>query len=149
MSTEREQVEALAWASARLAALEAIREGDRVREPNNQSIIDTPYWRGYQSALHDLSQIDPGTLDPTHGLPGVEWLAEIKAAARTQGNLEVYRYMHKLLGDENRDDIEKHIVDFMLVARAQGWDEGWDERDNDCSDPYPPHRHNPYRTGDA
>ena len=28
---------------------------------------------------------------------------------------------------------------------AQAWDEGWAERDNDCTEPYSPHRVNPYR----
>lgn len=40
------------------------------------------------------------------------------------------------------------LSDSLRAAQADAFDQGWDERDNDCGDPYSPHRTNPYRGHD-
>jgi hypothetical protein len=44
-----------------------------------------------------------------------------------------------------RETVELLLAARVAQARREAWDEGWDERDNYCSEPYSPHRVNPTR----
>lgn len=48
-------------------------------------------------------------------------------------------------GGDVSEVIAQALVDERREAIAQAWDEGWDDRDGDCSEPYSPHKVNPYR----
>jgi hypothetical protein len=86
---------------------------EEIRERHSDPVGTEPTWEEVEFLLDKIDQLSNSLTERT---PAFE-----------AGLLAAYKYVHKLLGDESREDIEQHIEDFRKAAVmevADKWTQG-------------------------